>query len=65
MKLKSIDGINGFFELDEPLYGLAFLWLVFSGPGKVSLDSLIWRYFSQQTRSDGSLPGSSKAVESS
>jgi putative oxidoreductase len=41
VKLKDLDGFNAFFELDEPLYGLGFFWLIFSGPGWVSLDHLI------------------------
>ena len=45
VKLKDLDGVNAFFELDEPLYGLGFLWLVFSGPGRVSLDHFIAKAF--------------------
>ena len=41
VKLKDLEGINGFFEFDEPLYALGFFWLIFSGPGWVSLDHLI------------------------
>jgi putative oxidoreductase len=41
VKLKDLEGVNAFFELDEPLYGLGFFWLIFSGPGWVSLDHLI------------------------
>ncbi len=45
VKLKDLEGINGFFELDEPLYALGFFWLIFSGPGWVSLDRLIAKAF--------------------
>jgi putative oxidoreductase len=38
VKLKDLQGFNAFFELDEPLYGLGFFWLLFSGPGWVSVD---------------------------
>jgi putative oxidoreductase len=41
VKLKDVHDINSFFELDEPLYGLGFFWLLFSGPGWVSVDHLI------------------------
>ena len=43
VKMKKVSGIGDFVELDEPLYALSFLWLVFSGPGKASLDHLLWR----------------------
>lgn len=41
VKLKKVAGLDDFVELDEPLYALSFLWLVFSGPGRVSLDALV------------------------
>jgi len=41
VKMKKVSGIDDFVELDEPLYALSFLWLVFSGPGKASLDHLV------------------------
>ena len=46
VKLKKVSGLDDFVELDEPLYALAFLWLIFSGPGWVSLDHLLRRKFS-------------------
>ena len=42
VKMKAVTGLDDFVELDEPLYALAFLWLFFSGPGRVSLDHLLW-----------------------
>src|SRR5229473_6417569 len=45
VKLAKVSGLSDFVELDEPLYGLAFLWLMFSGPGKVSVDYLLARVF--------------------
>jgi putative oxidoreductase len=45
VKLKKVEGLDDFVELDEPLYALAFLVLLFAGPGKVSLDYLIARYW--------------------
>jgi len=41
VKLKKVSGLDDFVELDEPLYALTFLWLFFSGPGRVSLDHLL------------------------
>lgn len=43
VKLKKVTGWTDFVELDEPLYALGFLWLIFSGPGWVSLDHLLAR----------------------
>lgn len=43
VKLKAVEGLNDFVELDEPLYALFFLWLLFSGPGRVSLDHVLWK----------------------
>jgi putative oxidoreductase len=41
--LKQVAGLDDFVELDEPLYALAFFWLIFSGAGRVSLDHLLLR----------------------
>lgn len=43
VKIKHVTGLDDFVELDEPLYALAFFWLIFSGPGFVSLDHFLWR----------------------
>jgi putative oxidoreductase len=43
VRLKKVGGLDDFVELDEPLYALTFLWLFFSGPGRVSLDHLLGR----------------------
>jgi putative oxidoreductase len=43
VKWKKLSGLDDFAEMDEPLYALSFLWLVFSGPGKASLDHLMQR----------------------
>jgi putative oxidoreductase len=45
VKLKNVAGLDDFVELDEPLYALAFSWLLFSGPGRVSADALLSRRF--------------------
>jgi putative oxidoreductase len=43
VKLRGVAGLSDFVELDEPLYALSFLWLLFVGPGKVSLDYQLFR----------------------
>ena len=43
VKIKNVNGLNDFVELDEPLYALGFFWLMMAGPGAVSLDHLIAR----------------------
>jgi hypothetical protein len=45
VNLKSVNSLDAFFELDEPLYALTYLWLLISGPGWVSVDYLISRVF--------------------
>ena len=45
VNLKSVNNLDDFVELDEPLYALAYLWLLISGPGWVSVDCLISRAF--------------------
>jgi putative oxidoreductase len=45
VNLKSVHNLDDFVELDEPLYALAYLWLLISGPGWVSVDYLINRVF--------------------
>jgi putative oxidoreductase len=43
VKLKSVAGLDDFVELDEPLYALAFVWLLVAGPGWASVDHLLSR----------------------
>ena len=49
VKLKAVTDLSSFVELDEPLYGLVFLWMVFSGPGLVSVDALIARWWKNRS----------------
>jgi putative oxidoreductase len=42
VKLAAVSSLSDFVELDEPLYALSFLWLFFQGPGRISLDHLLW-----------------------
>lgn len=37
--LPKVDNFDGYFEIDEPLYALIFVWLLIAGPGRVSLDA--------------------------
>lgn len=48
VKLKKVGGLDDFVELDEPLYALSFLWLFFSGPGRISLDHLLAKVLRRQ-----------------
>jgi hypothetical protein len=41
----SVNTLDDFVELDEPLYALTYLWLLISGPGWVSVDYVISRLF--------------------
>ena len=47
VNLKRVTSLDDFVELDEPLYVLAYLWLLLSGPGWVSIDYLVSRVFGQ------------------
>ena len=44
VKLKNVSGLDDFVELDEPLYALSFVWLFFSGAGRLSLDYLLRQF---------------------
>jgi putative oxidoreductase len=48
VNVRNVAGLDEFVELSEPLYALSFLWLVFSGPGRASLDHLVWSNVSRQ-----------------
>ena len=43
VNLRNVSDLDDFVELSEPLYALCFVWLIFSGPGRASLDHLVWR----------------------
>ncbi len=45
VNLKQVTSLDDFVELDEPLYALAYLWLLLSGPGWASIDYLMSRAF--------------------
>jgi putative oxidoreductase len=42
VNVRRVSGLDEFVELSEPLYALVFLWLLLSGPGRVSLDHVLW-----------------------
>jgi putative oxidoreductase len=44
VNIRRVSELDEFFELAEPLYALAFLWLLFAGPGRISLDALLRRW---------------------
>ncbi len=41
VKLKEVSSLSDFANLDEPLYGLTYVWLLFAGAGWVSLDGIV------------------------
>ena len=54
VKLKNVGGLDDFAELDEPLYALSFVWLFFSGAGRLSVDGFLKRAISSRPRRNGS-----------
>jgi putative oxidoreductase len=48
VKLKEVSGLVDFVNLDEPLYALVYVWLLFSGAGWLSLDAVIKLFVAQQ-----------------
>lgn len=60
VNLMSVNNLDDFVELDEPLYALTYLWLLFSGPGWVSIDYLIGRVFRLESPDAEALPTTSK-----
>ena len=56
VNLKRVTSIDDFVELDEPLYALAYLWLLLSGPGGVSVDYFVRRVFGLKAARAGVSP---------
>ena len=46
--IPAMAGVDEFFESDENLYVLIFFWLMMAGPGKVSLDHLLFGAYSRR-----------------
>ena len=42
--IKNVHGFDDFVELDEFVYILIFFWMIVSGPGSVSVDTVISRW---------------------
>jgi putative oxidoreductase len=58
VKAANVGSLSDFVELDEPLYALGFLWLLFAGPGRVSLDQTL-----QQLQQSQQLKAASRVQE--
>ena len=50
VNIRKVSGLDEFVELSEPLYALCFVWLFFSGPGRLSLDHLFSTLFERRRR---------------
>ena len=55
VKMKTVGGLDDFVELDEPLYALAYFWLLICGAGLVSVDHFV-RKAMRRILSDASAP---------
>jgi putative oxidoreductase len=49
VKWAKVTSIADFVEMDEALYMFIFFWLMMAGPGRASIDHLIWRRFAEDT----------------
>jgi len=47
--IHTVTDLDSFVELDEVLYILIFIWLLMSGPGRVSVDAWLLRRLSSHT----------------
>jgi len=56
VNLKRVSTLDDFVELDEPLYALAYLWLLLSGPGRMSVDHFLGRLFGLSVAGSGVSP---------
>ena len=50
VKMHDVASLNDFVEMDEPLYGLVFVWLFFTGAGAVSVDRVLAHLFGAAAR---------------
>ena len=53
---KNLTGLDDYVEADEIVYSLIFFWLLISGPGKASLDTLLARALGIRTASTAPSP---------
>ncbi len=65
VNIKRVSDLDEFVELSEPLYALVFLWLVFTGPGRISLDALLWRWLAPAGGETSQRPGQPSTSASS
>jgi putative oxidoreductase len=56
VKLKKVESLADFVEIDEPLYGLVFLLLVFTGPGAASIDHWLSLRFAKSREQAATAP---------
>jgi putative oxidoreductase len=63
VKFKNVSGLDDFVELDEPLYGLVYFWLLFSGAGWISIDALIKRILTVVFRRNGTSLDSTSTIQ--
>lgn len=40
--IPQLNGFDSYFEIDEPLYALIFFWFLMAGPGRLSVDHLLF-----------------------
>jgi putative oxidoreductase len=52
----NLTGLDDYVEADEIVYSLIFFWLLISGPGKASLDTLVARALGIRTASVATSP---------
>jgi len=55
----NLTGLDDYVEADEIVYSLIFFWLLISGPGKASLDTLVARALGIRTASADASPARS------
>jgi putative oxidoreductase len=60
VNLMSVNTLDDFVELGEPLYALTYLWLLISGPGWVSVDYVISRVLGLKSSAAEASPRPSK-----
>jgi putative oxidoreductase len=63
VKLKEVSGLSDFVNLDEPLYALFYVWLLFSGAGAMSLDALVMYAIGCKRRESGLQGSTAVAAE--
>lgn len=65
VNIERVSSLDDFVELSEPLYALVFLWLAFTGPGRVSLDARLRRWLAPAGGATSQRPGQPATTTSS